>query len=151
VVIGTDELVVEQITLLYTVFACAETNVKTQTANNVLGHLSIGNRTRTRVARERFSVCVAIDTSEKAIHRLRSSFKKFVLEHERPGGLQLDVSVELVNVVDVEALELQCEVVCALGTWGQDACSSLRSSLRRGWVAALRKAEMQSPTYQRAK
>lgn len=144
VMIDKSELLVEHIALLYTVFEQISTGVKTQTANNVLNGRWVDNITRSQIIREKLSIKVAVETSDDKIDQLRE-----IMEGKMEKWTA-KVTIEPVNIVDMQALELQCAVEYKLGSSSKEESSEnargqLRSQIMRAWIAALRQVGIRAP------
>ena len=106
--IAGDQLVVEHISLLFTVFRQVKTNKMTQVPNTVLNTLWIENVSRSDAMREQLLLNVNIDTSLEDIQLLRDEMSVFCKENSR--DFQCDVDIEVTGVNDLDKMELKIEV-----------------------------------------
>jgi small-conductance mechanosensitive channel len=142
--VDKSELLVEHITLLYTTFVRIDTGERTQLPNNMLNGHWVDNVTRSQVIREKLSIRVAGDTDDEQIIELRERME--VEMHE----WKVRITIEVVNILDMRALELQCGVEYKLGsssreTGSENARGQLRSQIMRAWIAALRQVGIRAP------
>jgi hypothetical protein len=126
VVIDDTELVVERISLLYTVFTRVQTAQVVQTPNIILNSLWVDNVTRSKALKEQTSFQVALETDSHQISALRTS----VLKH---GDRKFsDVTFGIVKA-GMEGLELQCSVYYR----GNRPDGALRAMRRAQFMGAL--------------
>ncbi|KAF3029158.1 hypothetical protein E8E12_000229 [Didymella heteroderae] len=142
--VDKSELLVEHIALLYTTFVRIDTGERTQLPNNMLNGHWVDNVTRSQVIREKLSIRVAVDTDDRKIIRLREKMEEEMREWK------VRTTIEVVNIFDMQALELQCGVEYKLGsslkkTSSGNARGQLRSQIMSAWIAALRQVCIQAP------
>ncbi|KAF3039436.1 hypothetical protein E8E11_005176 [Didymella keratinophila] len=142
--VDKSELLVEHIALLYTTFVRIDTGERTQLPNNMLNGHWVDNVTRSQVIREKLSIRVAVDTDDEQIVKLREKMEEEMREWK------VTTTIEVVNIFDMQALELQCGVEYKLGsslkeTSSENARGQLRSQIMSAWIAVLRQVCIQAP------
>lgn len=108
--IGTDQLIVEHISLLYTVFKRVDTHKLTQVPNIVLNTLWIQNISRSKAMREQLSMYIHFDTTLEDIQLLKNEMQAFVLDKENCRDFQPDIDVEVTGISEMNKLELRVEI-----------------------------------------
>nr|POF04480.1 putative mscs family protein c2c4.17c [Quercus suber] len=108
VTINDAELIVEHISLMYSVFRRVDSDATLQIPHNVANGLWIENITRSKCMKERLSINVAATTSMEDILALRGELAKFVAAEAR--DFQPDFDIELRNLGDMKSLELRVEI-----------------------------------------
>lgn len=86
-----ENLIVEQISLLYTVFKRIDTMKMVQVPNIVLNNLWIENVTRSKAMKEQIEIFIAFDTSLEDIELLRSEMEAFVRHPDNARDFQPDM------------------------------------------------------------
>jgi small-conductance mechanosensitive channel len=104
------ELVVEHISLMYSVFRRVDSDKTVQIPHNVANTLWIENVGRSKQMKERLSLCVSAGTSMEDVLALRQELAKFVAAEENRRDFQQDFYVELRNLNDLAKLELRVEI-----------------------------------------
>ena len=108
--IGNDQLVVEHISLLFTVFKRMNCHKTTQVPNVVLNTVWIDNVSRSKAMREQLTIDVHFDTTLEDIQLLRNEMQKFVLDKENCRDFQPDIEVEVSGIGALNQLELRIEI-----------------------------------------
>lgn len=108
--IGDDQLIVEHISLLYTIFKKVDTHKLTQVPNIVLNSLWIQNVSRSRAMKEQLLMFIRFDTTLEDIHLLRKEMQAFVLAKENNRDFQPDIDVEVTGIHEMNKLELRVEI-----------------------------------------
>ena len=108
--IGTESLIVERISLLFTVFRKVADFRMTQVPNVTLSTNWIDNITRSNAMRERLSMFISFDTTLEDIQLLRDEMQKFVLEKENSRDFQPEIEVEVAGIAQMDKLELKVEI-----------------------------------------
>ena len=143
--IGTEQLVVERISLLYTLFRRVKDYKKTQVANIVLNTTWIDNVSRSKAMRERITLAINFDTSFEDIEMLKQEMQLFVLEKENSRDFQPDLDIEVIDVGDMSKLELNVEIRHK-SNWAFEAVrAARRSKFMCALVLALRKVPIYGP------
>ena len=108
--IGTDQLIVEHISLLYTLFRKVDTHKLTQVPNIVLNSLWIQNVSRSKAMREQLLMFIHFDTTLEDIQLLKNEMQAFVLDKENSRDFQPDIDVEITGIHEMNKLELRVEI-----------------------------------------
>lgn len=104
------ELIVDRISLMYTVFLSVSSNKTVQIPHNVLNTLWIENVSRSKAMKERLTLSVAATTSNEDILALRSELEKFVTADDNRRDYQHDFDIELISVGNLSQLDLRVEI-----------------------------------------
>ncbi|MCJ1310753.1 hypothetical protein MMC25_004419 [Agyrium rufum] len=143
--IGADPLVVEHISLLFTVFKRLNTHKTTQVPNIVLNGIWIDNVSRSKAMREQLVIDVSFDTSIEDIQLLKNEMSKFVMDRENCRDFQSEVEVSVTNVGAMNQLELTIELKHK-SNWSNEAVrASRRSKFMCALVLALRRIPIYAP------
>jgi small-conductance mechanosensitive channel len=143
--IGDRELVVERISLLFTVFRKVKDHKTTQVPNIVLNSNWIENITRSKAMREQMLMYVNFDTTLEDIQLLKNEMSAFVLDKENNRDFQPDVDIEVTGIAEMNKLELKIEIRHK-SNWSNEAVrASRRSKFMCALVLALRKIPIYGP------
>ncbi|MCJ1398896.1 hypothetical protein MMC11_002097 [Xylographa trunciseda] len=143
--ISDSQLIVERISLLYTVFKELKTHKTTQVANIVLNTVWIDNISRSKAMREQLSVFISFDTSLEDIQLLRDEVQNFVLDKENSRDFQPEVEVEVTSIASMDKMELKVEIRHK-SNWSNEAVrAARRSKFMCALVLALRKVPIYAP------
>lgn len=139
------DLIVEHISLLYTVFRRVDTNRSVQIPNIVNNEVWIENISRSRPMSESILLTLSPSTTFAEISTVQALLEEFVRIPENKRDYQSDVTVEVAGVGDLSKLEVRIGVGYK-SNWGNE---SLRA-LRRGkfmceLLAILRKVPIYAP------
>lgn len=104
------QMVVEKISLLYTVFTRIDKMQVVQVPNIQLNNLWIENVTRSKAMKEVIDVNVSFDTSFEDIELLRVEMEKFVRAPENNRDFQPDVGISVGGVGDLDKLTLKVAI-----------------------------------------
>ena len=108
--IGAEQLIVEHISLLYTVFKRVDNHKLTQVPNIVLNTLWIQNVSRSKAMREQLQMYIHFDTTLEDIQLLKNEMQAFVLDKENCRDFQPDIDVEVTGISEMNKLELRVEI-----------------------------------------
>ncbi|KAL7276664.1 hypothetical protein RUND412_000324 [Rhizina undulata] len=139
--IDDTRLIVEHISLLFTVFKRVDDNKMTQIPNNVLNTKVIDNVSRSAYMRENIKIGVDYGTTFEDIQKLRELLLLFVQENSR--DFQPDLEVEVVGVNQLDKLEIKVEIIHK-SNW---ANNSLTLQRRNRFFCALVQILKQIPIY----
>lgn len=147
VVIRDTELIVKHIALLYTVFTRTDRAIETQTSNNVLNTLWVANVTRSRVIKESFRVRIAADTQSDRIESLKARMTSSSRAWESAYRTKISISLKVVEIVGLLAMELQCELVCDTikGVDILKVRAGIQSDFKIAWISALCESGIRAP------
>ncbi|KAI1435580.1 serine/threonine protein kinase [Xylaria sp. CBS 124048] len=140
-----EQLVVERISLLYTIFTRIDKMQVVQIPNIVLNNLWIENVSRSKAMKESIEICVSYDTSFEDIELLRLEMEKFVRSPENSRDFQSDVSVSVSGVGNLDKLCLTLAIKHK-SNWHNDAIrATRRSKFFCALVLALKKVPIDAP------
>jgi small-conductance mechanosensitive channel len=143
--IGGVQLVVEKISLLYTLFRQVKDHKKTQVANIVLNTTWIDNISRSNAMREQIMLYIHFDTTLQDIELLRKEMQAFVLHKDNARDFQPEIDVEVSGVGQMDKLELKVEIRHK-SNWANEAVrAARRSKFMCALVLALRKVPIYGP------
>jgi small-conductance mechanosensitive channel len=143
--IGDNQLVVERISLLFTVFRKVKDHKTTQVPNIVLNSQWIDNVSRSKAMREQVFLYIHSDTTLEDIQLLRNQMSAFVLDKDNSRDFQPDIDVELTGLAEMNKLELKVEIRHK-SNWANEAVrASRRSKFMCALVLALRKVPIYGP------
>lgn len=108
--INDNYLIVEHISLMYSVFRRVDSDKTVQIPHQIANTLWIENISRSRAMKERLTFSVSPGTSNEDILALRSELQKFVTADENRRDFKDEVDIELLSVGNMEKLELQVEI-----------------------------------------
>ncbi|KAK3990500.1 Mechanosensitive ion channel-domain-containing protein [Cladorrhinum sp. PSN332] len=138
-----EQLVVEKISLLYTVFTRIDKMQVVQVPNIVLNNLWIENVTRSKAMKETIDVNVSFDTSFEDIDLLRQEMENFVRHPDNSRDFQPDVAISCGGVGDLDKLTLKVTIKHK-SNWHNDA---VRATRRSKFMCALTLALKRVPIY----
>ncbi|KAI8630822.1 serine/threonine protein kinase [Xylariaceae sp. FL1651] len=140
-----EQLIVERISLLYTIFTRIDRMQVVQIPNIVLNNLWIENVTRSKAMKEVIDVNVSYDTSFEDIELLRLEMEKFVQAPENSRDFQQDITVSVGSVGDLDKLQLKIAIKHK-SNWHNDAVrATRRSKFMCALVLALKKIPIYAP------
>ena len=113
--INDEQLVVERISLLYTVFRNITTHKTTQAPNSVLNAVWIDNVTRSKSMREQLLIDISFDTTLEDVELLRREMQNFVLAKENCRDFESEINVEVTGVGTMAKMELKIEIKHKVG------------------------------------
>jgi small-conductance mechanosensitive channel len=143
--IGESQLVVERISLLFTVFRKVKDHKTTQVPNIILNSNWIDNITRSKAMREQVLLYINFDTTLEDIQLLKSEMAAFVLDKDNNRDFQPDVDIEVTGIHEMNKLELKIEIRHK-SNWSNEAVrASRRSKFMCALVLALRKIPIYGP------
>ncbi|KAF1959783.1 hypothetical protein CC80DRAFT_406464 [Byssothecium circinans] len=143
--IATDQLTVEHISLLYTVFKRISNGKIVQTPNIVLNNLWIENITRSKAMREQVPIFADFGTSFEDINALKQEMIAFVRDPANTRDFHSDVDVEVVGIAEMNKLELRVEIRHKSNWSNESLRAARRSKFMCALVVALRKVPIAPP------
>jgi small-conductance mechanosensitive channel len=108
--INGSELLVEHISLLFTVFSQVDTGGIVQIPNIVSNTQWIKNVSRSKAMKERYNFAISPKTTWFQLENLKSELQRFVLEPQNKRDYQPNIDVELISIGDMEKLHLRVEI-----------------------------------------
>lgn len=143
--ISGDSLVVERISLLYTMFRRVKDHKRTQVPNIVLNSLWVDNVSRSNAMREQVDLSISFDTTFEDIELLRKEMQDFVLAKENSRDYQPEVEVEVLDVAEMKQLKLKIEIRHKSNWSIESVRAARRSKFMCALVQALRKVPIYAP------
>ncbi|CZR56848.1 related to mechanosensitive ion channel [Phialocephala subalpina] len=138
-------LVVEQISLLFTVFKRIDSMKMVQVPNIVLNNLWIENITRSKAMKEQLDMFISFDTSLEDIELLRSEMEQFVRHPDNSRDFQPDIILEATGIGSMDKMQLKIEIRHK-SNWANEAVrAARRSKFMCALVLALRKVPIYGP------
>jgi hypothetical protein len=141
----TQELTVEHIALLYTVFKRITNGKTVQIPNIVLNTLWVENITRSKAMREQVSVFCDFATSFEDINLLKAEMLGFVRDPANSREFHPDIEIEVVSIAEMNKLELRVEIRHKSNWSNESLRASRRSKFMCALVIALRKVPINGP------
>jgi hypothetical protein len=127
------ELIVEHISLLFTVFRQVDTDGIVQIPNIVNNTQWVKNVSRSRAMKERYNFAISPKTKWFQLEALKSELQAFVLEPQNKRDYQPKIDVELISIENMEKLLLRVEI-CQKSNFSDE---TLRASRRSKFMCAL--------------
>ncbi|TKX20648.1 putative MscS family protein [Elsinoe australis] len=146
--ITKEQLIVDHISLLFTVFRrvtgenCGRL---VQIPNIVLNGLWIENVTRSKAMKEQLSLMISYNTSFEDIQLLKNELLTFVRDKENSRDYQPDLEVEVLGTSDLSKLELRVEIQHKSNYSNETLRAARRSKFMCALVAALRRVPIFGP------
>ncbi|KAK4662512.1 hypothetical protein QC763_604080 [Podospora pseudopauciseta] len=137
------QLIVEKISLLYTVFTRIDKMQVVQVPNIALNNLWVENVTRSKAMKEVIDVNVSFDTSFEDIELLRAEMEKFVRSPENSRDFQPDIGIGVGGIGDLDKLTLKVAIKHK-SNWHND---TVRATRRSKFMCALTLALKKVPIY----
>jgi hypothetical protein len=138
-----EQLIVERISLLYTVFTRIDRMQVVQVPNIALNNLWIENVTRSKAMKEIIDINVSFDTSFEDLELLRQEMEKFVRSPENSRDFQPDITITVGGVGDLDKLNLKIAIKHK-SNWHNEA---VRAARRSKFMCALTLALKRVPIY----
>jgi len=143
--IEDSQLVVERISLLFTVFRKVKDHKTTQVPNILLNGKWIDNISRSKAMREQVLLYINFDTTLEDIQLLKNEMAAFVQDKDNNRDFQPDVDIEVTGIHEMNKLELKIEIRHK-SNWSNEAVrASRRSKFMCALVLALRKVPIYGP------
>jgi small-conductance mechanosensitive channel len=144
--IGDEQLTVEHISLLFTVFKRLKTHKTTQVPNVVLNANWIDNISRSKAMREQILLYINFDTSLEDIQLLRNEMQVFLLDKDNCRDFQSDIDVEVTGIAEMNKMELRVEIRHKSNWANETVRAARRSRFMCALVLALRKIPIYGPS-----
>ncbi|KAL9057562.1 MAG: hypothetical protein Q9162_002295 [Coniocarpon cinnabarinum] len=143
--ISDEALVVEHISLLFSIFRKINTNQLVQVPHIVLNTLWINNVTRSKAMREQLTINIDFATTFEDIQLLRSEMTKFVLDSANSRDFYPDLDIQVTAIGSMDKMELKVDVMHK-SNWSNEAVrASRRSKFMCALVLALRRIPINPP------
>ncbi|KAI0156435.1 serine/threonine protein kinase [Xylariaceae sp. FL1272] len=138
-----EQLIVERISLVYTVFTRIDKMQSVQIPNIVLNNLWIENVSRSKAMKELIQVNVSYDTTFEDIELLRLEMEKFVRSPDNSRDFQPDLAISVGSIGNLDMLTLNVAMKHR-SNWHNDAT---RAARRSKFMCALATAMKKVPMY----
>jgi hypothetical protein len=138
-------LVVEQISLLFTIFKRIDSMKMVQVPNIVLNNLWIENITRSKAMKEQLDMYISFDTSLEDIETLRSEMESFVRHPDNSRDFQTDIILEATGIGSMDKMQLKIEIRHKSNWHNETVRAARRSKFMCALVLALRKVPIYGP------
>ncbi|KAA8572703.1 hypothetical protein EYC84_003294 [Monilinia fructicola] len=143
--ISSEYLVVEQISLLFTIFKRIDNMKMVQVPNIVLNNLWIENITRSKAMKEQLDMFISFDTTLEDIELLRTEMEAFVRNPDNSRDFQSDIVLEAVGIGNMDKLQLKVEIRHKSNWHNETVRAARRSKFMCALVLALRKIPIHAP------
>ncbi|KAJ8064691.1 hypothetical protein OCU04_007012 [Sclerotinia nivalis] len=143
--ISSEYLVVEQISLLFTIFKRIDNMKMVQVPNIVLNNLWIENITRSKAMKEQLDMFISFDTTLEDVELLRTEMEAFVRHPDNSRDFQSDVVLEAVGIGNMDKLQLKVEIRHKSNWHNETVRAARRSKFMCALVLALRKIPINAP------
>ena len=144
--ISDEQMTVEHISLLFSVFKRVDTGRLVQVPHIILNTLWVQNVTRSGAMRERLPVHIDFGTSFEDIQLLKAELHNFVRDKENSRDFQPDIDIEVIGINEMDKLELQVEIRHKSNWANETIRAARRSKFMCALVLALRKVPISSPS-----
>ncbi|TDZ23332.1 Mechanosensitive ion channel protein Msy1 [Colletotrichum sidae] len=144
-IVGSDkqQLVVDKISLLYTVFTRIDKMQVTQVPNIQLNNLWIENVSRSKAMKEVIDLNISYDTTFEDLELLRLEMENFVCHADNSRDFQQDIAIGVAGVGDLDKLQLKIAIKHK-SNWHNEA---VRATRRSKFICALTLALKKIPIY----
>ena len=143
--INDQPLIVERISLLYTMFRNVHDQRTVQVPNIVLNTNWIDNITRSKAMREQIVLTVDFGTSFGDIQLLKNELEYFVRDKENCRDFQPDIDIEVLGLGEMSKLELRVEIRHKSNWSNESIRATRRSKFMCALVSAIRKVPIYGP------
>ena len=140
-----EQLVVEHISLLFTVFKKVKSNQLVQIPNIVLNTLWIENISRSKAMREQLSIYVDFGTTFEDIQLLKNEMNKFVTDKDNSRDFFPDVDIQTTGINEMDKIELLINISHKSNWANETVRAARRSKFMCALVLALRKVPINGP------
>ncbi|KAI9738868.1 MAG: hypothetical protein M1818_005181 [Claussenomyces sp. TS43310] len=142
---ASENLVVQQISLLYTVFQRIDNMKMVQVPNIVLNNLWIENVTRSKAMKEQLDMFISFDTTLEDVELLRREMQTFVRNADNSRDFQPDIVLECTGIGNMDKLQLKVEIRHKSNWHNETVRAARRSKFMCALVLALRKVPIYGP------
>ncbi|KAI4717755.1 hypothetical protein E4T48_06040 [Aureobasidium sp. EXF-10727] len=143
--IDKTELIVEHISLMYSVFRRVDNDKTVQVSHAVANTLWIENVSRSKAMKERITLGVSASTTSADIHALRVQLKEFVRASDNARDYQPDLDVEVVGIGNLDHLDLMIEIKHKSNFSNESLRASRRNKFMIALLAAVKNAGIEAP------
>jgi hypothetical protein len=143
--INSDQLTVEHISLLFTVFKRVQSGKVVQIPNIVLNNLWVENVSRSKAMREQISISCHFETSITDIEALKDEMTSFVTDAKNSRDFLPDIDIEVIGIAEMNKMELRIECKHKSNWANESIRAARRSKFMCALVLALRKVPIYGP------
>lgn len=146
--INNDQLVVDHISLLFTIFrrvSGEHCGRFVQIPNIVLNTLWIENVSRSKAMTEQLSIMISFDTTFEDIQLLKNEMLNFVQDKENCRDFQSELEIDVLGTSDMSKLELRIEIRHKSNWHNETIRAARRSKFMCALVQALRRVPINGP------
>ncbi|KAI9713287.1 MAG: hypothetical protein M1828_001460 [Chrysothrix sp. TS-e1954] len=137
--ITNQQMIVQHISLLFTVFKKVATNQVVQIPNIVLNTLWIENVTRSKAMQEQLTINVDYGTSFEDVQALKTEMVKFVTSKENNRDFYPEIDIQVMDVSGLDKMQLMLQVLHKSNWSNETIRAARRSKLMCALVLALRR------------
>lgn len=145
VVINDTQLIVERISLLYSVFSRTDTEQISQIPNIQLNNYWVDNISRSKAMYESFEIDVSFDTSFEDIELLRQEMEMFVRHPDNSRDFKPDFTIGVGSVGSLDKLTLQISILHKSNWHNGMVKAQRRSKFMCALALALKKIPIYGP------
>ncbi|KAL2358797.1 Mechanosensitive ion channel-domain-containing protein [Cryomyces antarcticus] len=138
-------MIVEHVSLLYTVFRRVDNNKTVQIPNIVSNNMWIENVSRSKAMKEQISMTINSSTSFDDIELLRKELQTFLTSHDNKRDFMPTLELDILSVGDMKQLELRVEVTHKSNWSNEMLRATRRNKLMCALIASLRAVPIYSP------
>ncbi|KAK4540737.1 hypothetical protein LTR36_008952 [Oleoguttula mirabilis] len=139
------ELIVEHISLMYSVFRRVDSEKIVQIPHAIANTLWIENISRSKQMKERLSINVSAATSFEDVLALRGELSSFVSAAENKRDFMPDLDIELRSLNDLAKLELRVEIRHKSNFANEQLRNARRNKFMCELLAAMRRIPIEPP------
>lgn len=143
--IKSEQMTVERISLLYTVFKHTGTGKIVQIPNIVLNGLWVENITRSKAMRERIPIFVNFETTFDDIRTLKDEMEKFVSDKDNNRDFLPGIDIDVIGIAEMNKLELAIDIKHKSNWANESIRAARRSKFMCALVLALRRVPIYGP------
>jgi small-conductance mechanosensitive channel len=141
----SDQLTVEHISLLFTVFKRVNTGKLVQIPNIVLNGIWVENVTRSKAMRESILLYCSFDTTFEDVEALRQEMAAFVTDSANSRDFLPNIEIQVTGLAEMNKMELRIEC-CHKSNWSNETIrAARRSKFMCALVLAIRKVPIYGP------
>ncbi|KAK5003751.1 hypothetical protein LTR60_006741, partial [Cryomyces antarcticus] len=138
-------MIVEHVSLLYTVFRRVDNNKTVQIPNIVSNNMWIENVSRSKAMKEQISMTINSSTSFDDIELLRKELQTFLTSHDNKRDFMPTLELDILSVGDMKQLEIRVEVTHKSNWSNEMLRATRRNKLMCALIASLRAVPIYSP------
>ncbi|KAH0284548.1 hypothetical protein M436DRAFT_68139 [Aureobasidium namibiae CBS 147.97] len=143
--IDKTELIVEHISLMYSVFRRVDNDKTVQISHAVANTLWIENVSRSKAMKERITLGVSAATTSADIKALRVELEEFVQASDNARDYQSGIDVEVVGIGNLDHLDLMIEIRHKSNFSNESLRASRRNKFMIALLSAVKNAGIEAP------